>query len=148
MKQENKEKITIQNFTDDNNIKNIVVKNPLDEIVFTSEEERKLFFEKTIGESVPEPNESLTKPLKDYVDNETPYCPVCTSCGDEGCCSPIGCDFSKDCKYAESNILHLKFGYIMYNKIMELIGDDEKYKEQIDKLFDETYDKVYGKGNE
>jgi hypothetical protein len=33
----------------------------------------------------------------------------------------------------------------MYKHIIELVGEDEKYKEQIDKMWDETYDKIYRK---
>ena len=31
----------------------------------------------------------------------------------------------------------------MYEHLMELVGDDEKYKEQIDELWDKTYDRMY-----
>ena len=74
---------------------------------------------------------------------ESPYCPVCDGCGEEGCCSPMMCKQSPDGYYCKSYLKDLKFGYKMYNYIIELVGDDEKYKERIDKLWDETYDEIY-----
>jgi hypothetical protein len=74
---------------------------------------------------------------------ESPYCPVCDGCGEEGCCSPVHCQQSPNGHYCKTYLKDLKFGYLMYDQIMELIGDDEKYKEQIDKLWDETYEKIY-----
>lgn len=73
----------------------------------------------------------------------SPYCPVCSGCGEEGCCSPIHCQQSPDGRYCKSYLEDLKFGYQMYEHIIKLVGDDEKYKEQIDKLWDETYDEIY-----
>ena len=75
-----------------------------------------------------------------------PYCKLCGRCGEEGCCSPLGCLQGEGGKYCAGYLLDLKFGYDMYRKIDELVGDDEKYREQIDKMFDETYDKMYKTG--
>ena len=87
--------------------------------------------------------EDLKSILDSTKDNEVPYCSICRGCGEEGCCSPLSCKQHPDGDYCETNLQHLKFGYVMYDKIMELIEDDEKYKEQIDNLYDETYDKIY-----
>jgi len=80
----------------------------------------------------------------DNPDNEySPYCPVCSGCGEEGCCSPLLCDQSPDGHYCKTYLLDLQFGYRMYNDLMELVSDDEKYKKQIDDLFDKNYDITY-----
>ena len=76
-------------------------------------------------------------------ENYSPYCPVCSGCGEEGCCSPLMCKQSPEGKYCESYLKDLKFGYKTYEHLMELVGDDEKYKEQIDELWDKTYDRIY-----
>lgn len=76
-------------------------------------------------------------------ENYSPYCPVCSGCGEEGCCSPLMCKQSPEGKYCESYLKDLKFGYKMYEHLMGLVGDDEKYKEQIDELWDKTYDRIY-----
>lgn len=73
----------------------------------------------------------------------SPYCPVCSGCGEEGCCSPLMCKQSSDGSYCNSYLKDLKFGYKMYDHLMKLVGDDEKYKEQIDELWDRTYDLIY-----
>ena len=71
------------------------------------------------------------------------YCPVCSGCGEEDCCSPLNCIQSPDGSYCQRYLNDLKFGYKMYNEISKLIGDDPKYKEDIDKLFDKVYDEIY-----
>ena len=76
-------------------------------------------------------------------ENYSPYCPVCSGCGEEGCCTPLMCKQSPEGKYCESYLKDLKFGYKMYKHLMELVDDDEKYKEQIDELWDKTYDRIY-----
>jgi hypothetical protein len=70
---------------------------------------------------------------------------VCDGCGEEGCCSPMFCEQSPDGHYCKTYLKDLRFGYQMYKHIIELVGEDEKYKEQIDKMWDETYDKIYRK---
>jgi hypothetical protein len=81
--------------------------------------------------------------MEEQIEEYDPYCKECGRCGEEGCCSPLGCKQSPNGKYCEWYLRDLKFGYYMYRQIDELVGDDEKYKEQIDKMFDETYDKIY-----
>jgi len=81
---------------------------------------------------------------EEKIENEySPYCPVCSGCGEEGCCSPMICQQSSDGDYCKTYLKDLKFGYQMYKHIIKLVSDDEKYKEQIDKLWHETYDEIY-----
>jgi len=50
-----------------------------------------------------------------------------------------------DGEYCEHYHLELRFGYKMYHKLMELIGRDEKYSDQVDKIWDEQRNKIFGK---
>jgi|688.fasta_scaffold48613_15 hypothetical protein len=74
---------------------------------------------------------------------DTPYCPICSGCGEEGCCTPLNCSQDINGSYCLLNLKHLKFGYKMYDEISKLIGDDPKYKEQIEIIFNKVYDKIY-----
>lgn len=81
---------------------------------------------------------------EDAIETEySPYCPVCDGCGEEGCCSPMHCQQSSDGQYCKTYLKDLKFGYLMYDQIMALVGKDETYKAQIDNIFHETYDRIY-----
>lgn len=72
-----------------------------------------------------------------------PYCPICSACGEEGCCSAMACQQHPDGDYCAGYLVDLKFSYIMYDYLINLVGEDEKYKEQIDKMWDETYERLY-----
>lgn len=70
-----------------------------------------------------------------------PYCPVCSGCGEEGCCSPLICKQSPDGHYCESYLNDLKFGYSMDKFFQENIW--EKMSEELKKEYDEAWDKIY-----
>jgi len=74
---------------------------------------------------------------------ESPYCPICEACGVDGCCSATACQQHPDGYYCKTYLKELQFTYRMYHRLMELIDGDEKYKEQIDKIWDETYDNTF-----
>lgn len=67
---------------------------------------------------------------------ESPYCPVCSGCGEEGCCSPLNCEMSKDGMYCEGYLKDLKFGYRMQEELYEHVDSDVR-----DKIFNEVYEK-------
>ena len=46
---------------------------------------------------------------------DTPYCPICSGCGEEGCCTPLNCSQDINGSYCLLNLKHLKFGYKMYD---------------------------------
>jgi hypothetical protein len=73
----------------------------------------------------------------------SPYCPICDSCGEDGCCPATSCQQHPNGHYCGGYLNDLKFGYKMYHKLMKLVYEDEKYKEQIDVIWDEMYDKMY-----
>lgn len=80
-------------------------------------------------------------------DNYSPYCPVCSACGEEGCCSALMCRHDPNGRYCAGYTDDLRFGYAMYDDIMKIIHEEkEKYKELIEKIdgkFDENYDIFY-----
>ena len=89
-----------------------------------------------------ETNEEITA---ENWDEYSPYCPICSGCGEDGCCPATACKQHPDGKYCETYLAELRFGYIMYHHLMKMIDGDEKYTEELDKLWDETYDNVFRK---
>lgn len=77
-----------------------------------------------------------------------PYCPVCESCGEEGCCSALSCKQDPNGSYCETYLKDLKFGYLMYKDLYELISEDPKHSEKLEEIFDTNYDIVYRDGRE
>lgn len=82
-------------------------------------------------------------PVKIVESGESPYCPICSGCGEEVCCSPLNCSQDSNGLYCQKYLKNLKFGYKMYDEISKLIKNDSKYKEEIDIIFDRVYDKIY-----
>jgi hypothetical protein len=76
-------------------------------------------------------------------DDYSPYCPVCSACGEDGCCSAMSCKQDPAGHYCKTYLRDLKFGYMMYKELMKLLDGDEKYEKQIDELRDKTYDNIY-----
>lgn len=73
------------------------------------------------------------------------YCPVCSGCGEEGCCSPMMCQQDPNGSYCLTYLKDLKFAYNVYEKLLQkLESSQEKYQELLD-FIDETTDKVYDK---
>ena len=76
-----------------------------------------------------------------------PYCPVCNSCGTEGCCSPLSCQMTEGCHYPKSYLVDLKFGYAMNEWVQKNLLDEklipkeliEKYNQQWEKDYDFFY---------
>jgi hypothetical protein len=73
----------------------------------------------------------------------SPYCPICNSCGEDACCSAMSCQQDPNGKYCETYLKELKFGYLMYHKLFELIDKDERYEKQVDELWDEIWDEIF-----
>jgi hypothetical protein len=80
---------------------------------------------------------------KEVLEEYSPYCPICGGCGEDGCCSATVCKQHPEGKYCETYLMDLKFGYKVYKELMDLLDGDEKYKNQVDQIWDETYDKIY-----
>ena len=75
---------------------------------------------------------------KDY----SPYCPVCSGCGEEGCCSPLMCKQSPDGSYCESYLRELRMGYHLNQWFEQTIYGEltQEQKDRFDKKWDELYD--------
>ena len=96
------------------------------------------------------PDGSPEEEIKKFMDTapkewESPYCPVCESCGEDGCCPAASCKMHPEGHYCETNLLELRFRYWMYKDLMNLVHEDPKYKEKIDELWDKNYDVIYRK---
>lgn len=101
--------------------------------------------------------EDLQKDLQMAQEENAPtYCPTCSSCGEEGCCSPDNCEAVK-CLYEQSN-LRSYYEAQMENSILweflDLISEAEKnhilqkqslkewadeYKAKIHKAWEQEY---------
>lgn len=80
---------------------------------------------------------------KEQPEDHSPYCPICTGCGEEGCCSPIHCQQHEDGYYCGSALRDLKFGYQMYKDVLDLIPNDEETETKFDKIWNGNYDIFY-----
>lgn len=70
-----------------------------------------------------------------------PYCPVCSGCGEDGCCPATFCQQSPDGHYCEWYLNELKFGYQMYKDIYNLIPEDEETQKKLDEIWDKNYER-------
>jgi hypothetical protein len=89
----------------------------------------------------------------------SPYCKLCDSCGEEGCCSPLRCMWKcmvtekpKKCEYGEWYAYDIKFSYLLTNMYAEQIDlfrnnkiTKEQFLEDTITKWDEIYDIVYKK---
>lgn len=78
-------------------------------------------------------------------ENYSPYCKICTGCGEDGCCSAVHCEQHKDGRYCETYLRDLKFAYLMFDSIQDFLKDDEESKKAIDEIFSKNYDLIYRK---
>ena len=82
-------------------------------------------------------------------DAYSPYCPECSACGEEGCCPATMCKQSDKGHYCDSYLNSLKFTYILHEKFIKHLYEDEENNKEIikfyNKLWDETDDKFYKK---
>jgi hypothetical protein len=97
------------------------------------------------GELNPYYEEQTSEITAENWDKYSPYCPVCNACGEVGCCSAMSCKQDPNGHYCETYLKELKFGYIMYHELLKMVDGDEKYKEHVDKLWDEKYDLIFDK---
>ena len=76
-------------------------------------------------------------------DDYSPYCKVCEGCGEDGCCPATFCQQSPDGKYCKSYLLDLKFGYLMFLELHELIYNDPLYEKEVKTIYNRIYDEIY-----
>lgn len=69
----------------------------------------------------------------------SPYCKICSACGENGCCSALMCRFEDGCEYKKTYLGELREGYKFtkefYNKIYDKLS--EELKKEVDQIFDE-----------
>lgn len=77
----------------------------------------------------------------------SPYCKICTGCGESGCCSPVACEQHPDGAYCRGNLNELKFGYLMFEDLYELISKhgDKDLIDKAGELYDTNWDIIYDK---
>lgn len=77
-------------------------------------------------------------------DNYSPYCDICTGCGESGCCSPVACSQDPNGKYCEGNLNELKFGYLMFEDLYNLVYENESLRARLDEIYDTNWEKIFG----
>ena len=78
-------------------------------------------------------------------ENYSPYCPICSACGEDGCCSALSCKQHSDGHYCETYLKELRFGYALNKQFQRELYDklSTELKEEWDKIWDKTYDKYF-----
>jgi hypothetical protein len=84
--------------------------------------------------------------------NENNYCPVCQSCGEEGCCSIENSIMQHGCEYADyyaQQVYYDKMVIDEFHKLAEQLGlcRDETGNEVIDPIGD-LYDRAWKRTEE
>lgn len=62
-------------------------------------------------------------------------CIDCGACGISGCCPPLDCKMTNNCKYCKEYLQELKYAYTCYSKMYKLIYDNQK---KYPELFEEV----------
>jgi hypothetical protein len=92
-------------------------------------------------------SEELTP--EDKEDYESPYCEVCESCGEEGCCSIEKSILGHGCKYAQWYARDVYFNEMLINELLTFIQDNVDNADNIvSKIYNTAFDKAkekYGK---
>lgn len=76
-------------------------------------------------------------------DEGSPYCPVCSGCGESGCCSPLNCEpDNPKCHYPKTYTEDLKLGYRTFSKWYDLLQQNDWFgkEEEFMKIYDEMLD--------
>ena len=80
-------------------------------------------------------------------DMTSPYCPICSGCGEDGCCKATMCKMHPDGHYCETYLKDLKVSYQMdewfMSNMYEILTEEQKIK--YDNAYEQILDKVYGK---
>jgi len=75
-------------------------------------------------------------------EESSPYCPVCSACGEEGCCSPLSCEMAENCGYP-GYLRDLKFGYAMNEWVEKKISEEKLSMEKFIEEYNEEWEKAY-----
>jgi hypothetical protein len=85
--------------------------------------------------------EQLNPELK-MPEEYNPYCPVCSACGEEGCCSPLSCQMTENCSYP-GYLRDLKFGYAMNEWVQNNLLDGELIPKELIEKYNQQWEKDY-----
>lgn len=77
------------------------------------------------------------------VEDLSPYCKECSSCGETGCCTPTMCTQGEHCDYPQTNLNELKFGWSMNEYFQKEIYPHlpTELKEKYDAVWDIEYNR-------
>ena len=82
------------------------------------------------------------------------YCPICGTCGEEGCCAPlrsieIHLESKTDCLYEKQILKDVSFGYRVgldiYSEVSKNCKDLDT-KVRVEEIFDKWWNHYYKKG--
>ena len=80
---------------------------------------------------------------EDKEDYESPYCDVCESCGEEGCCSIEKSILGHGCKYAQWYAKDVYFNEMLINELLTFIQDNVDNADNIvSKIYNTAFDKA------
>jgi len=74
---------------------------------------------------------------------ESPYCKICSGCGEDGCCSALICQQHPEGSYCQTYLRDLKYGYKMFDEIDKILPNDEEFKKKYEEIFHKVYDLIY-----
>jgi hypothetical protein len=93
----------------------------------------------------------MNEDTQKQIDDESPYCEKCDSCGETGCCPPINCE-AVVCKYGEINLKDYNCFQdqweVMYNALKDITTASGYFLARelardalnvVDKLWDKLY---------
>ena len=88
---------------------------------------------------------NLWQTYKDWKIEREFYCPVCESCGEEGCCSVEKSLLGHNCKYGEWYARDVYFNNVLIDELLTYIKENV---EGADKVVDAAYNKAFEKAKE
>ena len=77
---------------------------------------------------------------EDDEDYESPYCEVCKSCGEEGCCSVEKSLLGHNCKYGEWYARDVYFNNVLIDELLTYIKENVAFA---DEVVDAAYNKAF-----
>lgn len=97
------------------------------------------------------PKNNLSTEEEEDDDSYSPYCPVCSGCGESGCCSPLNCEpDNPECHYPKTYTADLKLGYSTWSRFWDLLEENQWFgkKKEFMKIYDEELDIRFKKNEE
>jgi hypothetical protein len=83
--------------------------------------------------------------MQEEIEDQSPYCPHCEACGEEGCCSALVCKQHPDGDYCKSYLTDLRFTYFLHREFMKQTKLTPEQEKIYDELWHNSYDIFYRK---